>query len=365
MELDVPFLTREFPGIACRVRESPEDFVVEELPIYGPSGAGEHVLCSIEKREITTNEAIQRLAQALGVPRGGFGYAGLKDAHAVARQQLSIQGADPSAVLALEIPGLRVLAAERHARKLRVGHLRGNRFRIRLRGLEPGREADLAAVLDVLTRRGVPNWFGPQRFGRHGDTWKLGRDLLQGGARKARKRRSLGLLRFYVSAWQSWLFNQVLAARLATFDSLLAGDLAWLHDRGAVFRVDDLEREAPRAAAFEVSPSGPLFGPRMIEPAGEPLAIERAVLSAQGLEGPDLGGPRFLTWNGARRPLRVPAGGLEHAPGHDERGPYHELAFTLPPGAYATALLRELSKGASDLAQLTEGARALEGGDES
>jgi tRNA pseudouridine13 synthase len=340
----LPFLTADVAAIPGRIKQRPEDFEVEELPVYGPSGAGEHALLWVEKRGLTTPALLEGLARSLGVPRSACGYAGMKDAQAVTRQQVSVLGVDPAAALALDLEGVRVLAAERHRSKLRVGHLRGNRFRVRLRGVDPERGQDVSAVLDALVRRGVPNAFGPQRFGRHGDAWKNGRDLLAGNARRMRRKRGLSLLRFYVSAWQAKLFNEVLAARWPSFDTLLAGDLAWLHDRGAVFRVDEPEREAPRVAAFEISPSGPLFGAEMIEPAGDALAIERAVLAAHGLSGPDLGGPRFLSWKGARRPLRVPARDLAHAWGEDQAGNYLELAFALPAGAYATSVVRELTK---------------------
>jgi len=341
---DLPFLTADVPAVGGRLKERPEDFVVEEIPAYAPSGDGEHVLMQVEKRGLTTPVLVERLAVALGVPRDRVGYAGLKDAQAVTRQQISVQGVDPAAALALELDGVRVLSAERNRRKLRVGHLKGNRFRLRLRGVDPARAPDVRRVLDVLARRGVPNGFGRQRFGRRGDAWMLGRDLLAGGGRSARRKRGLALLRFYVSAWQAKLFNEVLTVRLARLDELLEGDLAWLHDRGAVFRVEHPAREAPRAMLLEISPSGPLFGPEMIEPAGEPRSIERAVLAAHGLSGSDLGGPRFLRWNGARRPLRVPLGELVHGLGSDLHGSFLELAFALPPGAYATNLVRELTK---------------------
>jgi tRNA pseudouridine13 synthase len=343
VETGLPFLTADVEPIPAQLKQRPEDFVVEEIAAYAPSGDGEHVLMTVEKRGLTTHALLERLASALGVPRGRLGHAGLKDAQALTRQQVSVQGIEPAAALALELPDVRVLSAERNRRKLRVGHLKGNRFELRLRGVDPGRADEARAVLDTLALRGVPNGFGPQRFGKRGDSWKLGRDLLAGKARAAR-RRGLGLLRFYVSAWQARLFNDVLTARFSRIDALLAGDLAWLHDRGAVFGVEDPEREAPRARALEISPSGPLFGPEMVEPAGEPQAIERAVLAAHGLAGPDLGGPRFLRWNGARRPLRVPLRALEHGFDSDVHGSFLLLRFELPAGAYATSVARELTK---------------------
>jgi tRNA pseudouridine13 synthase len=348
MELGLPFLAADVAPIPGRVKERPEDFVVEEIPAYAPSGAGEHVLFEIEKRGITTPAALERLARALGRPRAEFGYAGLKDARALTRQWLSTRGVTPEAVCALELEGLRVLSAERHGNKLRVGHLRGNRFRLRLRGVGSERERDVDAVLARLDERGLPNAFGPQRFGKDGQSWRLGRELVSGGARRERKRRGKALLRFYVSAWQAWLFNRVLAARWESFDRLLPGDLAWLHDRGAVFAVDDPTREAERARRGEISPTGPLCGEDDFAPSGEALAIERAALCAEGVPDGRLLGPPFLRWKGARRPLRVPIGRVEHGFDHDDQGPYLELRFELPPGSYATALVREFTKRDDD-----------------
>lgn len=348
MNLGLPFLASDVPAIPCRLKERPEDFVVEELPAYAASGTGEHVLFEVEKRGISTQDALERIARALRRPRGELGYAGLKDAQAVARQWVSAHGATPQDVLALQVEGLRVLSAERHGNKLRVGHLRGNRFRLRLRGVGSERAADVEAVLARLVARGLPNAFGVQRFGADGESWKLGRELVAGGARRERKRRGKALLRFYVSAWQAWLFNRVLAARWESFDRLLPGDLAWLHDRGAVFAVDDPERESERARRGEISPTGPLCGEDDFAPGGEALAIERAALAAEGVPDGRLLGPPFLRWQGARRPLRVPLQGIERAFDRDEHGEFLELAFELPPGSYATVLVRELTKRESE-----------------
>ena len=348
MDLGLPFLTHDVPALDGQLKARPEDFAVEELPAYAPSGAGEHVLFEIEKRGLATQTALERIARALGRPRAELGYAGLKDARAVTRQWLSVRGVEPQALLALELEGLRVLSAARHGNKLRVGHLRGNRFRVRLRGVGPERAGDVEAVLARLAQRGLPNAFGPQRFGKGGESWRLGRELVSGGARRERKWRGKALLRFYVSAWQAWLFNRVLAARWESFDRVIDGDLAWLHDRGAVFAALEPAREAERAQRFEISPTGPLCGEDDFAPRGEALAIERAALAAEGVPDGRLGGPQFLRWKGARRPLRVPLARLARTFDADEHGRFLELGFDLPPGSYATALVRELLKRDDD-----------------
>ncbi|HEX6938685.1 MAG TPA: tRNA pseudouridine(13) synthase TruD, partial [Longimicrobiales bacterium] len=368
-----------------------------------PEGRGDHVFFTIEKAGLTTHKAVADIARALGVRARDIGFAGLKDAHAVTRQTLSVEHVDPARIEALELPRIRVLAVARHPRKLRVGHLAANRFTIRLRDVAPDRLDDARRVLAVLARRGVPNYFGRQRFGTRGDTAEIGRRLVDGdldgavsliagapgphdtgAVRRAREafeagayreaatlwprayaaharlsramarekgdaRRALRaldrrLLRLFVNAYQSWLFNEVLARRIDALDRVLDGDLACRHDSGGIFRVEDAAVEQPRAAAFEISPTGPLPGPEMRRAEGVPGAIEEDVLRAAGrrLEDFPARGPFRVT--GGRRPLRFPLADAGVEPGHDEAGDYFEFRFTLPPGCYATAVLREVCK---------------------
>ncbi len=394
---------------------------MEEVPAYAPAGEGDHTLFEIEKHGLATPRALGDIAHALGVRPGDIGAAGMKDAHAITRQWLSIEHVPPERVLALEIPRIRVLRADRHRRKLRRGHLAANRFSIRLRpAAADGATATTAAtpafadwtaatlpvirsVLDVLKRRGVPNYYGKQRFGSRGDTWAVGRALARGDAGEAvaliagrpndfdtgdvlrarelfdagrygdaaaawpsgfrqcvrlchamvrrgdaaRALPAVGkrMLRFYAGAYQSWLFNQVLARRVGGIDQLLAGDLAWKHDSEALFPVEDPEAEQPRAERFEVSATGPLAGRRMREPQGEAAALERDVLEGAGLEPAELESPAMRPLGGSRRPLRFPLRDLAVEPGGDDEGVFLELRFALPPGAYATEVLREIGKG--------------------
>jgi len=401
--MDLPYLTADLPGVAALYKCRPEDFEVEEIAAYAPGGAGDHVFFAVEKRGLTTLDAVRSLARALGVAPRQVGYAGLKDAQGVTRQVLSLEHADPARIESLELPGLRVLWVARHKNKLRIGHLAGNRFGIKLREVEPGGAEAVRAALAVLEARGLPNPFGEQRFGARGDTWQIGRALMRGDAaeavalilgrpgprdhgavRRARELFDAGrfeeaarawpgsfrdairlaramargggkpgralralprpLMRLYTSAWQSFLVNAVLAERISTVDRVLEGDLAWRHQNGAVFLVEDPLAEAPRAARQEISPSGPLFGPRMSWPRGVPAQIERGVLEREGCAVEDFERRGALAWQGGRRPLRVPLRDLELREGADDAGPFLELRFALPPGSYATALLRELLK---------------------
>ena len=160
-----PYLTSHIPGIGGTIKESPDDFLVEEIPSYLPCGSGEHCYLTIEKRGITTLEAIRRIAAALKFPERDIGYAGMKDAVGVTRQTISVQRITPEKAMELRLEGVRVVSAGRHTNKLKLGHLKGNRFRITVRGVSEGSEMVIGSVLEILQNRGVPNYFGLQRYG--------------------------------------------------------------------------------------------------------------------------------------------------------------------------------------------------------
>ncbi|MGE3173081.1 MAG: tRNA pseudouridine(13) synthase TruD [Planctomycetota bacterium] len=325
--------------IRGRYKVLPDDFVVDEVPAYEPSGHGEHLWLWIEKRSVATLPVLEDLGRALGVDPRAVGVAGLKDARSVSRQWVSVQGVAEDAVRALAGRSWRVLRATRHDNKLKMGHLRGNRFAITLRGTEPGDLEIARQNLAELVRVGVPNYFGEQRFGKRGANLDTGLRILDGGARAmARKmpRRVFGLV---VAAVQSEVFNRVVMKRLATLGTLLPGDLAILHKNHACFPVEDPAREQPRADAFELSPSGPMHGPKMPQPGGEPRAIEDAALRDLDLDPDRFRDLPFGVGAGERRPLRVPV----HDVGAEEvEAGALQLRFSLPRGCFATSVLREL-----------------------
>lgn len=339
-EPELPLLTKELPGSGGAVREL-DDFYVEEIPAYTPSGSGEHCFALIEKRDLTTPAAIRRLCDAVGMNPEAAGYAGLKDRRGVTRQWISLHGADPQALLKVEQEGLRVLEAGRHGNKLRTGHLRGNRFRIVLRGTAVDGEARAAAALARLASEGLPNYYGGQRFGREADNAVQGLQLLRGEL-KVRDRFRRRLL---ISALQSALFNEVLARRVEQGDlrRLLGGEVLQKVESGGLFvnALEEREVDAARLAAGEVVITGPICGPRMPLPAADSpaLALEQAVFTEAGVQPADFSALGRLA-RGGRRPLTVPV--------HDATvRPVPEglrLDFALPPGAYATVLLREVSK---------------------
>jgi len=320
--------------VSLRLRETPEDFRVDELPAYAPSGSGDHTFVRVEKRLRTTEDVARDLARAAGVRSGDVGYAGRKDRVAVTTQWFSVPGLDPGRAIALELPGARVLEASPHPHKLRTGHLRGNRFEIVARGVDEATARVAQERLHELARRGFPNRYGPQRYGRSGDNAERARELLAGGRVRVARRDA----RFLLSALQAQVFDAVLAARSAPLDALEPGDLAMRHDSGGLFLVEDLEREAPRAAAFEISATGPIFGTRMPEPAGAVLAREREVLAAQGIDPAALRLPAGVRLRGARRPLRARPGDAEL----DYDAGALRLRFSLPAGSYASVLVAEL-----------------------
>jgi tRNA pseudouridine13 synthase len=352
----------DVPALPAAIKERHEDFRVEELPAYEPCGEGDHVYLRVEKRGMTTNAALRALARALDVKPRDVGVAGQKDARGVTVQTFSVEHVDPAAAAALELPGLRVLGVARHRNKLRTGHLRGNRFTLRLRDIDSARVGDVRAALAGLEQSGAPNYFGPQRFGARGDNWEVGRaamagdftaaarlalgEVRTGDPRRALLSQDRRLLSLYASAFQSYLFNNVVALRLGSLGEVGEGDLAWKHDNGAVFRVTDPEAERPRAEAFEISPTGPMYGGRMTEPGGAQAALEAEVLGEAGVtldSFPDRGPFQCA---GGRRPLRFRPEGACAEAGADGHGPFIEVRFALGSGCYATVVLAEICGGA-------------------
>lgn len=335
-ESGLPYATPELPGVEAAVKTRPEDFRVDELPLYAPRGEGEHLFVQVEKEGKDTLFVARALARALGVPPRDVGIAGLKDRHAITTQWMSFPSVAPEKAEGLEGEGFRVLAAVRHGNKLRTGHLRGNRFTIRLRGA--GDLEAVARIARALEERGLPNYFGEQRFGRTGENLALGIQILR-GAPEARAVRDRRLRKLLVSAVQSEVFNRILARRLraGNWDRPLPGDVLQRLESGGLFVCEDPALDGPRVASFECSITGPLPGPKMRpRPTGEPAAWEEEVLQEIGVSTEDFS---QRDTPGTRRPLRLP---VRIEVEEDPDGVI--LRFELPSGAYATSLLREITK---------------------
>jgi tRNA pseudouridine13 synthase len=341
----LPYLTAALVGTGGTLRTTDEDFVVDEELPYAPSGAGDHVFVRIEKRGTTTVDAARALARALGVRDRDIGIAGMKDRHAVTRQWLSLPPpVAPEQALAVDAPGVRVLEAHRHAHKLRTGHVRANRFVLRVRGVDAGAAERARQILAALSvPPGTPNWYGEQRFGRDGDNAARGRALITGERSLGRDRR---LDRLMISALQSQLFNDWLTARIGDglYRAVLAGDV--LHKRGGgMFVCEDPATDQARLAAGELVATGPMFGDRMRlpGPASPALAREDEVLARAGLARDAFSPQRVRALaEGTRRDAAVEVAGATVAP---VDGSTIEVAFALPGGAYATAVMREVMKG--------------------
>lgn len=401
----LPYLTAEIEPLEATIKGRYEDFHVEEIPAYLPCGQGDHIFFRVRKKGLSTARAIRDIARALNVAPGNIGAAGMKDARGVTVQTFSLEHADPDRIAGLELPRIEILDVSRHRNKLKTGHLRGNAFVIRLRRTNLERIADVQKILERLSREGVPNYYGSQRFGARGDTWEIGRALIrrdykeaveliagragpldEGSVLDARRlfdegryqeaarawprgfeeavsvckamakdkdnvekaafsagKRALSL---YVSAFQSELFNRVLAERIGGLGRLEDGDLAYKHENGAVFSVEDAGAEQPRCDAFEISPTGPLYGKRLKRAGGEVGEREHAVLVEQGLALADFPDSGPIKCAGGRRPLRFKPDHASARVGADDAGEYIELRFALDAGSYATTLIREICKDA-------------------
>lgn len=394
------YLTAALPGTGGLIRQQPADFLVEEIPLYTPSGSGDHLYLEIEKQGLTTFDAVKLLATALKRNETDIGYAGLKDARAISRQVLSVPLCTPAEVEHLNLPGLRILSARRHGNKLRIGHLAGNRFQIRIHRPEPDALERARPILAALEDLGVPNRFGDQRYGVLGNSARIGRALLRGDFQRAAdeivgdpdriehpgwqaaatayrngdlaaaiaafprhcqdERRLVAslqagrnprravlalprrLLRLYLSAYQSSLFDRLIAMRLATLERLWSGDLACKHSNGACFSVVDPAIEQPRADRLEISATAPLYGYKVPLASGQAGLLETSLLDKEGLTLQSFRLSGGLALPGERRPIRVPITAI----GLQQDGEDLLVSFSLPKGSFATAVLAEIMKTA-------------------
>ena len=332
--------TADLPGVGGRLGSSPDDFVVDEIPAFPASGQGEHLFVQLRKRSLTTQELVAAVANVARVPARDIGYAGMKDKHAVTTQWLSLppRALEPSSWQLP--PGVELVEASRHERKLRTGQLRGNRFRVRLVDTPGDALTRARAICERIAARGLPNYFGEQRFGRGGFNLQEAMAWLARGG-QLRGGRSRLLRKLYPSVIQSEVFNRYLTARMQLgLDRLLPGEVVRLEGSASLFVVEDPERERSRLAVRDIHTTGPLPGPRALAATGAARALESEVELAVGL------GPAELATlgahaPGARRDLLVWPGDLEVT--EAEPGSIW-LSFFLPAGSFATQLLRELTR---------------------
>jgi tRNA pseudouridine13 synthase len=380
------YLTSQIPGTGGTIRQHPEDFQVEEIPLYEPCGEGDHLYLNVEKCGLTTYDLLRELANALNCKERDLGYAGLKDARAITRQTVSVPLRKPDDVKGLQIPGVTILSACLHRNKLRIR--------------KPDAETlpHAEAILGVLEDIGVPNRFGDQRYGVLGNSHRIGRAIIREdyttaideiigdplsiehsgwqhaaeayhsgdlataieklprhcrperrllemvhdgkNLRKAVRAMPRKLLRLYLSAYQSSLFDCLVDMRLATLERIWPGDLAYKHINGACFLVTDAAVEQPRADNFEISPTAPLFGFKTKLAEGQAGLLEQSLLDKEKLTLESFRLSGGLSMEGERRPLRVPIQTHECA----TEGEDLLLAFSLPKGCFATTVLDEVMK---------------------
>ncbi|MFN0011113.1 MAG: tRNA pseudouridine(13) synthase TruD [Phycisphaerales bacterium] len=429
------FLTADVPGIGGALKQRPEDFLVEEIPAYDPCGSGEHIYLMVQKTNMPTLQMVQLVARHFNVKTSAVGYAGLKDKHAITRQVVSIHtpGKTAADFRELQHPKVVVLWADQHNNKLRRGHLKGNRFSIRVRRVPPTGVLAAKRVLERLEKVGVPNRFGEQRFGHALNNHLVGRAMLVGdwagavceillpegddrpehkaqreAVRAGRYKDAIMMLpdaasterdllrgliggasderlirtmlpqarQFFVSSFQSAVFNAILDRRLLDaqggrapgIDALRQGDYAFKHENGSMFAVDDTVMADPgtpaRLAGLGISPTGAMWGPEVPRCTGESGEIEAQCLANAGVRPEDL-----IAFNarspdqvrGERRPLRVPVKDIQYEGGSDEFGHYVRCAFELPPGAFATVVMREIMKPDSLAGATPRGSREAMG----
>ena len=347
----------------------PEHFVVEEVPAYPLSGEGEHCFLWIEKRGLTTNEVAKRLSRASGIKERDIGFAGMKDKQAVTRQWFSLCSAELRPEEWDLGEGITLLETTRHKNKLRTGHLIGNRFAITLVGVPAGALSRAQEICQELHNSGLPNYFGPQRFGHGGRNleealrWLEQQKAEQNRAGETteaalpaeaavpeRRNRSRNRKKgrgkdprfenkMMPSVIQSEIFNRYIALRLERLEPLLLGEVVRLDGAGKSFVVEDLAAETPRRLSGDIHLTGPMPGPKTLHATDDALALEELAIAGLGLDEE--------AWSilakhapGARRDLMLHPEELKVS---QEKEGELIVHFTLPAGAYATQLMREFS----------------------
>ena len=338
--LSPPLLTPELPGVGGRIKVEPDDFRVEEVPSYEPCGSGEHLYLWVEKRGVGPEFFARTIAHRLGVPVNTVGVAGLKDRHAVTRQWVSVPQQAESQLAKLDGGGITLLKHARHTNKLKTGHLRGNTFTILVRDADRAKADAATTVLERVRSLGMPNYYGPQRFGRDGGNIDLGLRCLAG---TQPKRLRPFVYKFALSAVQSLLFNDYLGRRVADglFRTVQSGDVMAKWPTGGLFVAEDVPVEQGRFDARETVTAGPMFGKHTFAAAGVAAEREATILADHKLSARSFDGFGKLM-GGTRRHNQVYLDDLTA----EWEAAGLRLRFTLPSGCYATVLLREVMKAA-------------------
>jgi tRNA pseudouridine13 synthase len=339
MQFDMSLCARvNADALSCRatIRQEPSHFKVEEVLPFTPEGVGGHVFLLIEKTQTNTEWLSKQLAQFANVPLVDIGYAGLKDRHAITTQWFSVkvEGKTEPDWSSWDVEGSRIIEVHYHTKKLRTGTLLGNRFTLKLTQIQ-GENDIWEKALEQIKQNGAPNYFAEQRFGRDYNNLNRVVAWFEAGA-KPKKRHQKSML---ISAARSWLFNQVLSARITTqtWNIPQNGDVLQLSGTHSIFVPDQIDQSLlDRAKQGDIHTTGPLVGQGDLPSSGEVFELEQKVLSnwsdwqqnlvEQGLKQ-------------QRRALRVLPESMAWTFNSDDI----EVSFFLPAGSYATAVLREIA----------------------
>lgn len=350
------FYSLAHASIDFHFKQSPRDFVVEEIPLYEFSGEGEHLILQVRKKNLSTNEMIGNIARYLGIKNKEIGYAGLKDKNAMTLQYISLHKKHEEALENFQSDGIKIVAKSYHTNKIRIGHLKGNRFYIRLKKVNPTSAVKIDEALKNIEQFGMPNFFGYQRFGNDGDNHILGEKLAKGEARERNPR----VKRLLINAYQSHLFNLWLSRRLEIntlvnsfrveeIESLLnmpneevqkmkaqqhpfkliRGDVMEHYPHGRLFDFEGNEEDIERFNQRDISPTGLLCGKKVR------LATQLARVIEKEYDDD-------INADGARRYAWVYPTEIEGR--FDKQEAQYEMNFTLPKGSYATVLIEEIAK---------------------
>jgi tRNA pseudouridine13 synthase len=330
---------------------SARDFIVEEIPLYEFTGDGEHLVLQVRKKDLTTWEMLDVISNHIGIRRRDMGYAGLKDKHAMTIQYISVMAIHEEKLKTFQHEKIKILSMVRHNNKIRIGHLKGNRFKIRLKKVLGVQKDKLNSVLQWITKNGVPNYFGNQRFGTEGNNWEEGKKIIEGKIKIRNKKTK----EFLIGAYQSYLFNQWLSKRMElnlllekfseseteqimglpkgslkgtkeqpNFFKIVEGDTMMHYPYGRLFEAENLAQEAKRFTTKDIAPAGLLPGKK--------AKLSKA--TAKIMEEPYV---KDIPLNGTRRYAWIQV--KEITQRYIAEKAHYELGFVLPKGAYATNVL--------------------------
>ena len=343
-------------SIDFRFKQTARDFVVEEIPLYEFSGDGEHLVLFVRKKNLSTSEMVGIFARFLGIKNRDIGYAGLKDKHAMTKQYISIHKQHEEALKKFEHEGIKILSQVYHNNKIRIGHLRANRFYIKLKKVNPTSAIKIDEALKNISDNGMPNYFGYQRFGNDGDNHIDGEKIAKG----EKKERNPRIKKLLINSYQSHLFNMWLSRRLeintlvSSFEAkelesllnipieqikklkaqkhpfkVLHGDIMEHYPYGRLFDFDGSDEDLERFNARDISVTGLLCGTKVKTSSDLAGEIEKDFDDTINADG-----ARRYAWvyptevEGRFKPIEA----------------QYELNFTLPKGSYATVLIEELAK---------------------